>query len=131
MRSSAVPDDAHLLRRIRPDWIVAVEGGGVRVTRQAFQDQRAPDGTEAMSVYVEEHLVQLGLSAANVLDGHPGYGLVRLPARVVRDLGLKIEWAPVAGDGTRGQAHYHVVGNKSGTIRRRLADECEILVRPS
>lgn len=91
MPPPAVPDDAHLLRRIHPDWVEVVERGGRRVTRAAFQDQRAPDGTEAMSVYVEEHLLQLGLSATSVLDGHQGYGLISLPASVVRQLGLRIE----------------------------------------
>lgn len=130
MPSSAIGDDARLLRRIHANWLEPVEGGSVRVTRQAFQDQREPDGTEAMSVYVEEHLIRLGLSAMTVLEGHPGYGLVSVPARVVRELGLQIEWAPIEGDGARGQAHYHVVGNKTGAIRRQLANACEILVRP-
>jgi hypothetical protein len=118
------------LRRIRPEWLVAVEGDGTRVTREAFQDQRAPDGTEGMSVYVEEHLVRLGLSATNVLDGHPGYGLVSLTAGVVRQLGLEIEWAPVDTDGLRGQAHYHVIGKKTGAVRRQLASACQIRVSP-
>lgn len=83
-----------------------------------------------MSVYVEEHLLQLGLSATSVLDGHEGYGLISLPASVVRQLGLRIEWAPVATDGLRGQAHYHVVGKKTGAIRRQLANACEIRVSP-
>lgn len=126
-----VDDAAQLLRRITRDWMVPDGRGGLRLSRQAFQDLTAEDGTEAMSVYVEGRLEELGLTAQHVLDGHPGYGLAALPASAARACGLDVVWAPEPADAPRGLAHAHVLGKKTGSRQRALANASEIRVEPA
>ncbi len=125
-----VPDNTILLRRITPGWIVPDTVGGYKLSRQAFQDLPAEDGSLAMSVFVEERLVEIGLSHLSVLDGHPGYGLVAVAVAVARSRDLRVVWAPSPDDGERGRAHAHVLGTKTGSVRKTLVDGSEIRIWP-
>lgn len=120
----AIADNWQLLRRI-PKWIVDDKAGGSKLSRQAFEDLEG-----SVSVYVEERLGELQLTDNDVLDGHPGYGLLSVEARTVRDCQLGIVWDPEEGDGLRGQAHAGVMGNKTPSRRRQLVDGSEVRVWP-
>lgn len=130
------PDDpgisaaAQLLRRIHPTWIVPDQQGGRKLSRQAYQDQKSEHGTAAMSVFVEQRLEELGLSAADILSDHDGYGLAAFPASAVRSCGLTVVSAPNEADGLRGLAHALVLGEKTGSRRKALVSASTIRVWP-
>jgi hypothetical protein len=96
----------------------------------AFDDNPDPAGQSAMSVYVEEKLLQLGLRPEDVLNGYEGYGLVALTVDVVRSNNLGIVWAPDPDQGPIGQAHADVYCAKTHARKRRLRDACEKVVWP-
>jgi len=127
----ATPDDpeitaaAQLLRRIHPTWIVPDHQGGRKLSRQAYQDQKS-----AMSVFVEERLEELGLSAADVLTDFDGYGLAAFPASAARSCGLRVVSDPNEADGLRGRAHALVVGKKTGSVQKALVSASTIRVWP-
>lgn len=125
-----ITDAVQLLRRIHPDWIVPDQQGGRKLSRQAYQDQRAEGGTAAMSVFVESRLLELGLSAVDVLDGHTGYGLAAFPASAARSCGLTVVWAPSPADGRRGLAHAHVLGDKTGSRQKALVSASTVRILP-
>ena len=111
----AVPDEAVLLRRIPPDWVTSDGAGGLRPSSQSFDDDQ-------MSVYVEDLLGANGHGIPDVLAGHLGFHVVSFSAGFARALGLQVELDPVAGDPI-GYAHAVVLGRKTRSIGRRLADE--------
>jgi len=110
-------------------FVVPDGGGGMRLSSQAFQNQSDPDGTEAMSVFVEERLNDLGADHLAVVEGFPGYGLASFSARVPRDHSLPVVWAPTDA-GLRGQAHANVLGKKTRSIQKALATASSMRVWP-
>ena len=106
----SILDEDDLCRRVRPDCVVKDEIGEKRVSSAAFSNHR---GTNALSVYIKRGLKD----PQEVL--FPGHGLAQLKAGfarkccqiLVRDTGV-------------GQhaAHAHMVGDKSQSVRRRLAE---------
>ena len=120
-----ISSDANLLRRIHPSWIKPDPIAGHRIASGAFQDLTDEDGTRAMSVFVEDRLVELGYSAVDLVAGLPGFGLAAISAGLVRELGLTVTWAPSPKDGPIGEAHAHVHGKKTGSVQRRLAQASE------
>lgn len=77
-------------------------------------------------MYVAERLTELGLNHADVLAGHPGYGLLSLRAADARACGLGVVWDPVSEDLPRGDAHAGIMGNKTPSRRRKLVDASDI-----
>jgi hypothetical protein len=124
-----VSADSTLLRRIHRTFVVSDGAGGLTLSRQAFRDLRDPDGTEAMSVYVEERLLELGADAAVVLEGFPEHGMAAVPSSAVRACGLGVVWAPT-DDGVRGQAHANVFGSKTKPVQRALIAASTMRVLP-
>lgn len=117
-----IPADCWLLRWIPPDFMDVSEQGWAPKS-QAFQDIEM-DGVLAMSVYLECLLLDLGLDQMCVLKGLDGYGLVALRADTVIAEGFVIELSPRPEDIPRGQAHAHLVGDKSRkSVRRMLRDK--------
>jgi hypothetical protein len=114
-----IPGDWHALRRVRPEF---GEGQGTawRPTSQAFQELTMA-GITAMSVHVDERLQEGGLSATDLLDGFPTYGLAAIRIDDLRQLGLGITWWADESDGARGKAHAHVHGMSSKSLRRKVA----------
>ena len=126
----AISDDARLFRRLSPEWVVPDNGGGLKVSSQAFQDQPDGSGGLAMSVFVERLLIDAGLSIQDIVVDHPGYGVGVFKASDIRAQGLGVVLAPNAADGPRGQAHAHVICHKSGSVRKAIARACAREIDP-
>jgi hypothetical protein len=111
-----IRDEDVLLRRVPALWILTEESGATRPRSAAFQDITAPDGTRAMSVYVERLLADAGLTDVDVLEGRIDLGLVAFAARAVRDAGHTLHLAP--HEGPLGPAHAEVPGKIKASSRR-------------
>jgi len=125
----SIEDAALLLRKVHPTQM-AVEQGVLRVTSNAFRDiTDAQTGKTAVSAFVEAKLEELGASAADLIAGLEGFGVVAVPVSAVRALGLGVTWEP--NDLSFGAAHVHINGEKGRSTRRRLAESCQDRVWPS
>jgi len=120
----SIADAAFLLRTINPRWIISDGAGGWRVASGAFQDLTDPDGTTAMSVYVEEILTSTGRGAANLIASRKGWAVVAITAEAVRAFGLSVVRVPIVDD-PNGDAHAHVFGKKTGSTQKRLVAAAE------
>lgn len=125
----AIHDDDVLLRRIPSEWLRREESGGLRPASAAFQDITAPDGTRAMSVYVERLLEEHGLERADVLEGRSDLGIVAFSAAAARDAGMTVYFSP--HEGPLGHAHADVAGKKRGSVQKKLVAASEIVLEPS
>jgi len=83
-----------------------------------------------MSVFVREKLIDLGLDEASATSDHPGYGLVGVTARQVRDEGFGVVLSPNPDDGVRGQAHAQVHCKKTRARKQHLKKACVHLLGP-
>ena len=86
MDRNSLPDDptfgseSILWRRIHPRWVVLDETLKVlRISSAAFDN--SPDG-DPLSVLLAEDFEKVCRSAADVLDGHPGYGVGSVCVRI-------------------------------------------------
>lgn len=122
----SVTDEAKLLRRIPPDWIVPdpKNPAGKRASSQAFDDDR--DG-KPMSVQLADVLTTHGISVTQVLAGHDGYALTAITAGLARTNGPGIIRTPREND----PAHAEVFGKKSKSVRKKLADGAVWVILPS
>lgn len=111
--------------------MVSDGAGGFKVASNAFQDVTDESGTTGMSVFVEEVLLQLGLTADDLLSALPVYGLVAIPTDAAREKGLEIVMAPTENEGSLGAAHAHVLGKKTGSIQKFLVAASQVRVWPS
>jgi hypothetical protein len=103
----SINDDAGLLRRVHPNWVVADGNtGGRRVSSAAFRDP-------ALSVDIEPILVAQGLDWQFTLKAHAGYSLVRFPAGSAREKGLSVVSKPLPGN----PAHAEVLGKKTARLQ--------------
>lgn len=122
----SVKDEAKLLRRIPPDWIVPdpKNRAGKRASSQAFDDDR--DG-KPMSVQLADVLIAHGIPVTQVLAGHGGYSLTAITAGLARANGQGIIRKPREND----PAHAEVFGKKSKSVRKKLADGAEWVILPA
>lgn len=127
MGTEAYPDDPGiaadeiLYRRVRNDqWNWSKR----RPSSAAFDD--SGDGTP-MSVALDSLLREAGRCPSDLLEGHPRFGLVSFTAKQARALSLSITASPpVSGD----PAHGWVAGKKTKSMRKKLAELCEIVNVP-
>jgi hypothetical protein len=112
-----ISEDAVLLRRIKADWAYRDEHGQLKVKSMAFQDRRE---SGALSVARSDVLEAEGKPLSAALEGWEGYGLVAIPLSVFKNLGLEVKPDPTGDDAS----HTLVVGNKTGSIKKRLVDAC-------
>ena len=118
----ANPDE--LWRRIPPQWFVPDQNlGGMRPTSQAFQDH--PNGTP-MSVLLAVDLLASGGNSDTALSGHAGFALASVTAGLCRECSQKVARDPTPKE----PAHGVVVGNKTNSVRKRLAREARWVVPP-
>lgn len=114
----SIPNESLLFRRIPADTnhIVWDETSrAYRISSQAFQNlQRIPP---AFSVNLQCVLEELQLSPESILKDRSRYGLVALPAQLVREHQQGIERHPEPGD----PSHGHVVGEKPKKIAKAFA----------
>jgi hypothetical protein len=107
----SIPNDADLLRRIRPDQIVDDKNlGARRPSSAAFKDP-------AMSVDAEPILRQHGHDWTFSLREHAGYSLARFSAGAARSKTLAVVHKPEPGN----PAHTEVTGKKTQGIAKHLA----------
>ena len=117
----AIPSDCQLLRSFSPQFIVPVQGGGLRPDRRAFQEITDKNtGVRAMSVYRRDLLDELQVEYEAIVETHPDHLIVCLAASKFRELGLGVVSAPEAG--RAGPAHCHIFGKLSGSRQSRLVD---------
>jgi hypothetical protein len=114
----SIGDDSALWRRIRPDWAIYDENlGRRRPTSQAFQNRG-----DGMSVLLGAEVESPEVAVESV----PGYGLVSFTAGLVRQLDQLVARDPTPEEA----AHALVVGNKTGPVKRTLAESALWLIEP-
>lgn len=107
-----IPDDSVVFRRVTPEWFKVDPGTGQRrLTSAAFSDLGG-----AMSVAIGADLDAGHREAVEVVEGHPGYGLVALPVGELRRLGLGVVRSPMDGE----LCHGDVRGKKTKGTRSKL-----------
>jgi hypothetical protein len=107
-----IPDDSVVFRRVTPEWFKVDPGTGERrLTSAAFSDLG-----DAMSVAIGVDLDADQHDAGEVIEGHPGYGLVALPVGELRKLGLGVVRSPMEGELCHGDVH----GKKTKGTRNKL-----------
>lgn len=114
-----VPDDSLLFRRVPADvnHIVWDDNRSCwRVSSQAFRN--FSKDTPAFSVNLECVLNELGLEPTSVVLDQTKYGLVAIPARLVRQHNQAVERQPEPND----PSHGHVVGAKPKPVMKAFAD---------
>jgi hypothetical protein len=85
-------------------------------------DSGAPDG---MSVVIERIANELGRTHVDALNGHDKFGLVRLDADLLEELGLVVTEDPTDSEPAHG-----VVAVQTKRQSRTIAKRCTWLIRP-
>ena len=135
---ATIADTDWLYRRIPPS---QMPYDGNRGRRWPSSAALLPSsGDTEVSAYLGSELEILGLTADDVLQEHEGFGLIRFPARAVRQVGLGVKRDPVR-DAERplvcDPAHAAITGTpmtskaKRGPARKLLgSDLVEVLREP-
>ena len=109
---------------IPPDLVVRNHNSGIdEPSSAAFSD--SSDGT-GMSVTVESTSRAKGVSEQDLLRGYDGFGLVAIPAALVRQQGQRI----VRKATPRDPAHAEVIGKKTRGVKRAFKRGAVWVVRP-
>lgn len=113
----SIPDETLVYRRVTPQWYpVDPATGERRLTTAAFSDLHG-----AMSVAIGVDLAAERRDPVEVVENHPGYGLVALPVNELRRLGLGVVRSPIEGELCHGDVH----GNKTKSTKKKLRDLAE------
>lgn len=130
----SVPNDSRLFRRIPADSNHIVWDNNLecwRISSQAFRN--LSKNPPAFSVNLECVLDEMGEAVDAVFPNTDRYGLVALPARLVRQHNQVIEKVPEPDD----PSHGHVVGEKRKPLMKAFAaavqngDKIEWVLEPS
>lgn len=112
----SIVDDAGLLRRIRPEWVVEDKNLGIpRPSSAAFKNC-------SLSVDAETILAEDGLDWNFTLTNYDGYSLVRFCAGAAREKQLSVVHNPIL---PKNRAHTLVVGKKTQGIANHLRDSSD------
>jgi hypothetical protein len=124
----SIPDEARLLRRVIPEWIVVDQNtNSRRISSQAFCNSSADDGTEeGMSVFLEAVLVEEGRGTDSVLRGYESNALIAITAGWVRSWQQWVIRDPLPDE----SSHAQVMGEKNSNTRRKLARNYEVVRLP-
>lgn len=108
MREDGDSIDGDLLRRV-PDH---------HIKKREVPHHRAytDDASGYMSVAIADDLVAGGKEPTDLLDDHPGFGLVAIAAEDLRALGLEVVWKPEPGF----PEHAGVYGEKTLEVRSAI-----------
>ena len=117
-----ISDDDVVYRRV-PSAASTIDQatGEQRPTSDCFSDSTR-HGTSPMSCILASALV--GRDLASLVPGPGGDRLVALRVGDIRLLGLDVEASPAADE----PAHVSVIGEKTRSVRRRLADLAQYVV---
>lgn len=111
----SIPDNSRLFRRIPADVNHIVWDGTANaytLSSQAFKNLQ--DDPPAFSVNLECRLQELGLQPDAVILDRAKYGLIALPAALVRQHNQAVERHPEPND----PSHGHVVGQKPRSVAK-------------
>jgi hypothetical protein len=121
----SIKDEDKLWRRIPPRHVFKDENlQKTRPSSAAFEDH--PNGSP-MSVFVERLVREADSSEMEVMLGHEEYALVAITAGFCRKLNLKISLEPHPDT----PGHAVVFGNKTGSVKRKLAMEAIWIIPPT
>jgi hypothetical protein len=93
------------------------------VSSMAFNGH--PDNPKAFSVHLEPVLVEYGISVAEVIIDVTKFALIAFTAGEARQQRQDLERAALPGE----PAHAHVIGDKTGSVRKALK-RCAVWVVP-
>ncbi len=111
----SIRDDAALWRIIHPNWIVRDDNErGWRISSAAFYDSK--DGSP-LSVLLAEIIASTGRTADDLLMRFTGRGLAAITAAAARAHRQGVARTPHPDE----PAHASVFGDKTGSVRRALA----------
>ena len=113
----SIKDEDLLYRRLNPMWVV--NNGSPRISSAAFQNFK---GGDKLSANLESLLIQNSQTWQDLLQPMPEYGLAALSVGGVRGLDQGVEKDPLPDD----PSHVHVIGNKSRSVRKKLARAAQL-----
>lgn len=117
---AAITDETELWRRIPPFRNTFDENlNRVRPGKDCFNDHS--NGTP-MSVYLSDITIDPGKLLESV---GPGFGVVSISAKLVRELNLAIISKPRSGE----PGHAEVVGKKTDSVKSKLAKACHWVIK--
>lgn len=129
---SSIANECYIYRRINPEWIqkdpitgkreLNPDSGEPIVTTASFDNSK--DG-HPMSVHLGNVMEEEGITAEMLLADYPGYGMVRFPASLFRELNQAIVRNP-----TDDISHGLIAGNKTYSIKKRLKKNIEWVIIP-
>jgi len=120
-----IADDAVLWRRVpRHHFIPDQNLGRMRPTSAAFEDH--PNGSP-MSVLLQDLVLASGRTAESVLPSREEFALASITAGFARSCNQGVVRTPQLDE----PAHADVVGNKTESVRKRLAKEARWVVPPA
>lgn len=124
----SIPDDARLLRRVIPQWIVNDDNtNSKRVTSQAFCNSTGEAGQEeGMSVFLEDVILNEGRSVSSLLTNYETNALIAITAGWVRSWQQGVVRDPISEE----SSHAQVMGDKNSNTRRKLAKEWVWVIEP-
>jgi hypothetical protein len=113
----SIPNETVLWRRIRKDDVLP--DGSRPKKSPCFEDSK----DSPMSVTITD---DLDISPEEYLSQYPEEGLVSITVAQIREKGLGITREPTETD----PGHAFVHGKKTGSIKKKLANECEWVIKP-
>lgn len=117
-----IANECRLFRRIVERFVIA-EGETFRISSQAFSN--SSDGS-GMSVWLEDRMLELGLTPDDALVGHENTWLAEVTAGAMRALDQRVVRTPQNDE----PAHGEVLGSKSGKRRGKIRDEASWAIPP-
>lgn len=123
----SVANSCQLFRRIplQPSHIVWDNNHHHRWIASSAAFRNAP-GSSALSIDLEDTLLQLGLPIDHVVRDRSRYALAAVTAEVVRQLHQHVQRVPEFDNPTHG----HVSGEKSKIVQRQLSSAARWIVFP-
>ncbi len=116
-----IVNEDELWRRIHPSWIIQDKNlGRSRPSSQAFTDP-------SMSVYLMRTHLEHGGTPESSIESHPDFLLAAFTVKLARDCDQRVFHDPTLVN----PAHSIVEGRKTGSIKKRFAQESEWVISPS
>ncbi len=119
-----IPDDSFVYRRIRPGQHKYDNREKRVIPNSGNFSDHPQNGPVSVDLCCE--MADRGEAETAALKGHESYHLVKIPVRVVRELGLGVVRTPVDDN----PCHGEITGHKSKATKRKLARKAMWVVPP-